>query len=65
MPTLRAVYFSIRAGTLFNTLRSYQSDAFWKASGPVLAENDFAEDLFDGAFPLIATQMSKTLEIDR
>lgn len=64
MPIIGSAFFSIGAGLLFNALLSYQSDAYPKVVGSVLAGNDFMRSAFGGAFPIFATQMFDTLGID-
>ncbi|KAK4624702.1 Caffeine resistance protein 5 [Fulvia fulva] len=46
MPISGSAFFTIGAGTLFNALLSYQSDAYPKVVGSVLAGNDFARAMF-------------------
>ncbi|EME84151.1 uncharacterized protein MYCFIDRAFT_135024 [Pseudocercospora fijiensis CIRAD86] len=64
MPIIGSVFFSVGAGLLFNALLSYQSDAYPKVVGSVLAGNDFMRAAFGGAFPIFATQMYKNMGID-
>ncbi|KXS94795.1 hypothetical protein AC578_4045 [Pseudocercospora eumusae] len=64
MPIIGSVFFSIGGGALFNALLSYQSDAYPKVVGSVLAGNDFMRSAFGGAFPIFATQMFQNMGID-
>ncbi|KAK4504597.1 hypothetical protein PRZ48_005513 [Zasmidium cellare] len=64
MPIIGSVFFPIGAGTLFNAILSYQSMAYPKVVGSVLAGNDFMRAMMGGAFPIFAGAMFGNLGID-
>jgi MFS transporter, DHA1 family, multidrug resistance protein len=63
MPIIGSVWFSIGGGLLFNAILSYQSAAYPKVVGSILAGNDCMRAALGAGFPLFATAMFRNLGI--